>query len=207
MSTIRLSAQATRLRGPPPSISTSRSPAPGTRNFFADTLGFPRTGSACTHDIEVAGPNAGTYHVEEHHGQVLADDPNGLAPFSIAQWIAQRNGAAGTIVGRRLPGRSNVAEHVRNGVDHSDQPVQQRADDRVAEHRVPDHARGLQHHPGIAPDGVQSINFIFVGASSKICSNGLKITQYGFGQPPQLRSAARCGDATTDLRAFTSANL
>jgi hypothetical protein len=47
------------------------------------------------HDTIVGGPlGAATpaVPVEEHNGTPMATDPNGFGPFSIAQWIAQRNG-------------------------------------------------------------------------------------------------------------------
>jgi phosphate transport system substrate-binding protein len=68
----------------------------GTRNFWASTLGFSNTSlPACVHDTIVGGP-LGTatpaVPVEEHNGTPMATDPNGFGPFSIAQWISQRNG-------------------------------------------------------------------------------------------------------------------
>lgn len=71
----------------------------GTRNFWATTLGFnPTTPPSCVHDHIVGGPlapaNDGNVSVpvEEHDGTAVATDPNGFGPFSIAQWISQRNG-------------------------------------------------------------------------------------------------------------------
>ena len=68
----------------------------GTRNFWATTVGISNTSlPACVHDTIVGGP-LGTatpaVPVEEHNGTPMATDPNGFGPFSIAQWIAQRNG-------------------------------------------------------------------------------------------------------------------
>jgi ABC-type phosphate transport system substrate-binding protein len=69
-------------------------PGSGTRSFFASTIGFSATTPpTCVHDHIVGGALAtDNVAVEEHDGTVLASDPNALAPFSIAQWIAQRNG-------------------------------------------------------------------------------------------------------------------
>jgi ABC-type phosphate transport system substrate-binding protein len=69
----------------------------GTRNFWASTLGFnATTPPTCDHDTIVGGALAtmatGNNLVEEHDGTVYATDPNGFGPFSIAQWISQRNG-------------------------------------------------------------------------------------------------------------------
>jgi hypothetical protein len=72
-------------------------PGSGTRSFWASTLGFNNTTPpACVHDTIVGGAlaSAGTANnlVEEHDGTAVATDPNGFGPFSIAQWISQRNG-------------------------------------------------------------------------------------------------------------------
>ena len=68
----------------------------GTRNFWATTLGFSNSSlPACVHDTIVGGPLATAtpaVPVEEHNGTPMATDPNGFGPFSIAQWISQRNG-------------------------------------------------------------------------------------------------------------------
>jgi len=68
----------------------------GTRNFWATTLGFSNTSlPACVHDTIVGGALSTAtppVPVEEHNGTPMATDPNGFGPFSIAQWIAQRNG-------------------------------------------------------------------------------------------------------------------
>jgi phosphate transport system substrate-binding protein len=68
----------------------------GTRNFWASTLGFSNTTlPSCVHDTIVGGA-LGTatpaVPIEEHNGTPEATDPNGFGPFSIAQWISQRNG-------------------------------------------------------------------------------------------------------------------
>src|SRR5215468_6514644 len=67
----------------------------GTRSFWISALTIPSPLPACVHDTIVGGP-LGTatpaVPVEEHNGTPMATDPNGFGPFSIAQWIAQRNG-------------------------------------------------------------------------------------------------------------------
>jgi ABC-type phosphate transport system substrate-binding protein len=64
----------------------------GTLSFWATTMGFSTSAlPPCLHQTIVAGPNTGTI-VEEHDGLAVTSDPNGIGPFSIAQWISQRNG-------------------------------------------------------------------------------------------------------------------
>jgi len=69
-------------------------PGSGTRSFWATTLDFnATTPPACDFDVIQGGPLAGKNAlVEEHDGTAVATDPNGFGPFSIAQWISQRNG-------------------------------------------------------------------------------------------------------------------
>lgn len=64
----------------------------GTLSFWATTLGFSSTSPpACDHQTIQAGPNAGQM-VEEHDGTAVTSDSQGYGPFSIAQWVSQRNG-------------------------------------------------------------------------------------------------------------------
>jgi hypothetical protein len=67
----------------------------GTRKFWGQKLGnFPTGAGAlpqCVFDTIQGGAVTGV-SVEEHDGTAVATDVNGYAPFSIAQWIAQRGG-------------------------------------------------------------------------------------------------------------------
>jgi hypothetical protein len=69
-------------------------PGSGIRSYWASTLGFNNnTPPACDFDVIQAGPLAGQNAlVEQNDGTTVATDPNGYVPFSIAQWISQRNG-------------------------------------------------------------------------------------------------------------------
>jgi hypothetical protein len=74
----------------------------GTEKFWASALGFSATTPpACVNTSIVNGalaPNASdnpthiVFSDEEHDGTNIATDPDGYAPFSIAQWISQSNG-------------------------------------------------------------------------------------------------------------------
>jgi hypothetical protein len=69
-------------------------PGSGIRSYWATTLGFnTNTPPACDFDVLQGGPLAGQNAlVEQNDGTAVATDPNGYVPFSIAQWISQRNG-------------------------------------------------------------------------------------------------------------------
>ena len=72
----------------------------GTRNFWISTFTIPSPLPSCVHDTIVGGPLAPAnlpagfppVPVEEHNGTPMVTDANGFGPFSIAQWISQRNG-------------------------------------------------------------------------------------------------------------------
>jgi hypothetical protein len=71
----------------------------GTEKFWATTLGFTYNAPpACVFNTIQQGAlipaNDGgiTFTNEEHDGTNVATDPDGYAPFSIAQWISQSNG-------------------------------------------------------------------------------------------------------------------
>jgi hypothetical protein len=62
----------------------------GTLSFWESSMGVTAVQS-CWHQTIVAGPAVGI-SVEEHDGSALASDPNGIAPISIAKWLAMSNG-------------------------------------------------------------------------------------------------------------------
>jgi hypothetical protein len=67
----------------------------GTRSFWISTFIIPSPLPSCVHDTIVGGPLGAVtpaVPVEEHNGTPMVTDPNGFGPFSIAQWISQRNG-------------------------------------------------------------------------------------------------------------------
>ncbi|WP_433083564.1 hypothetical protein ACQP1P_05085 [Dactylosporangium sp. CA-052675] len=63
----------------------------GTRSFWLSKMGIG-TVPAWLHDHAWTGTDYSGALVEEHDGTVLQNDANGIAPFSIAQWVSQRNG-------------------------------------------------------------------------------------------------------------------
>jgi hypothetical protein len=64
----------------------------GTLAFWELTMGVSAPLS-CWHQTIVAGP-AISVPVEEHDGTALASDPNGIAPISIARYVAASTGAS-----------------------------------------------------------------------------------------------------------------
>ncbi len=84
----------------------------GTLKFWASQMSFTAScPPAWDHQVIVngAGHTLADYasaspavSVEEHDGTAFAADPNGIGPFSIAQWIAQNNGIDARFHGAQL---------------------------------------------------------------------------------------------------------
>jgi phosphate transport system substrate-binding protein len=96
----------------------------GTRNFWASTLGFDPTNlPAWVHDTLTGASSAASASpavpVEEHNGTPMASDPDAFGPFSIAQWVAQRNGHADrrhTAVVHNLANCTGITETTTGGI-------------------------------------------------------------------------------------------
>jgi phosphate transport system substrate-binding protein len=175
----------------------------GTRNFWASTLGFSNTSPpACVHDHIVPGvPNAGAV-VEEHDGTAYQSDPNGFGPFSIAQWIAQRNGV-------QLDRRHGAVLHNINAVSpfsngnpatgtlNTNYPITREVFNIVAYDRVVNTGDG-NFDPVLSG--------LLAGTTSRLCSQSFTIRNFGFAtlsaSTPDL-----CGSTANSLRAFVAGTI
>nr|BFE63249.1 substrate-binding domain-containing protein [Dactylosporangium thailandense] len=79
----------------------------GTRSFWLSKMGIG-TVPAWLHDHAWTGTDYSGALVEEHDGTVLQNDANGIAPFSIAQWVSQRNGHGDRRHGAHLHSLVNI---------------------------------------------------------------------------------------------------
>lgn len=164
-------------------------PGSGTLSFWASTLGFSATSlPACVHQSIVGT----TTLVEENDGTAVATDPNGIMPFSIAQWIAQRNGHADR--------RHGAVEHSLNGVSpfngtaasgtlNTSFPINREVYNIVQFSRV----------SGSTAD--QGLVSMLVGPNSFLCQDSFTITGYGFGLLGSTTTDT-CGSIANSLRAF-----
>ena len=65
----------------------------GSRNFWLDTFtGQHASLPACVFDVSKAGADLGA-SLEENNGTIVADDPNGIFPYSVGQWLFQQKNA------------------------------------------------------------------------------------------------------------------
>ena len=169
-------------------------PGSGTRSFWASTLGFnATTPPAWDFDVIQGGPLAGKNAlVEEHDGTAVATDPNGFGPFSIAQWISQRNGhndrRHDAILHSLTPtGSSTPVSPFSNGNPttgslNSNFPITRDVYSVVSFARVPNTADPLFN--------------LLNGSTSFLCTEQSAIISYGFGLVPSI-----CGEVVASLRA------
>jgi phosphate transport system substrate-binding protein len=167
----------------------------GTRNFWASKLGFSSTTlPACVHDTIQAGPNLGL-SVEEHNGTAVATDPNGYMPFSIAQWISQRNGHNDRRHGAVLANINGISPfdngNPASGNLNTAFPITREVYNIVLFSSV---------DPTSATKNPALISLL-VGATSSLCQDAFTITGYGFAQLGAT-TTDQCGSIASTLRAF-----
>jgi phosphate transport system substrate-binding protein len=167
----------------------------GTRSFWAATLGFNATTlPSCVHDTSVTTGQP----VEEHDGTVYAADPDGLGPFSIAQFVAQSNGhhdrrhnvALHSLTLAAVPGTA-VAPTV-GGQLNEHYPITREVYNIVQRSRIV--AGGANFDPKLAA--------LLAGAGSDLCQDELTIIGFGFATLDDSPLGHTCGATTNDLRAF-----
>jgi phosphate transport system substrate-binding protein len=180
-------------------------PGSGTRNFWASTLGFNNTTlPACVHDHIVAGAQTGLA-VEEHDGTAVATDANGFGPFSVAQFISQRNGHDDrrhgvqlTNVGGIFP-CSNNTSCATNGSLNVNFPITREVYNIVEACRV-DATAPIQ--TGLTCSIDPALQSLLVGGNSSLCQDVLTLINYGFAPLPSPNLPDSCGSIATSLRAF-----
>jgi len=163
-------------------------PGSGTRNFWLGQMVLPTSGSlpAWVHDTIVGT----TTIVQEHDGAVFATDPIAFGPFSIAQWISQRNG--------HNDRRHDAVLHNLNGVTplsgtslNAAYPIKREVYNVVSFARVTSTATADKQFVSA-----------FSGATSAVCSNSLNILSFGFGLLNAAPLGHTCGQIAANLRAF-----
>jgi hypothetical protein len=172
-------------------------PGSGTRSFWASTLGFnATTPPACDFDVIQGGPLAGQDAlVEQNDGTVVASDPNGYVPFSVAQWISQRNGHSDrrhdavltdlTPNGGTTPVSPFSNGNPATGALNTSFPITRDVYNVVSYARVTnpsDPLYGLLNNAN--------------PAGAFVCSDASQILSYGFALVPSI-----CGEVVASLRA------
>jgi phosphate transport system substrate-binding protein len=168
----------------------------GTRNFWAAQMVIsPTSLPACVHDTFGSGTI-----VEEHDGTVLQGDPDGIAPFSIAQWVSQNNGHNDRRHGAVLHSLATAAAPTTpipplvNNALNTAYPITREVYNVTTLSRV---TQG-------SADFDQALFNILVGGTSIVCSQSLTIRSFGFGLLASAPLGHTCGAVATELRAFAT---
>ena len=169
-------------------------PGSGTRNFWASTLGFSNTTlPTCVHDHIVAGPDNGQ-PVQEHDRTAVSTDPNGFGPFSVAQWISQRNGHNDRRHGAVLHNLNAISPFngtAATGTLNTAFPITREVYN-VVQFNLVDPTSSTKD-----PNLISMLS----GPNSFLCQDSFTITGFGFGL---LGSGTtdQCGSIASSLRAF-----
>jgi ABC-type phosphate transport system substrate-binding protein len=141
----------------------------GTRSFWETTVGITDADVVagkypCVSDTKNGKP------IEEHDGRVL--DDNSIAPFSIAQFIAQGAGTIADLRGSAVLGSINGNPSLLLNTGS--------AATREVYNVIP-----------TANVGTAPWSTVFVGNTSLICQQNSIITQYGFGIDPNCGNTSK----------------
>ena len=166
----------------------------GTRSFWATTMGISATTlPACVHDTIAGGALTGQ-PVEEHDGTAVATDPNGFGPFSISQWIGQRNGHNDRRHGAVLHNMNSVSPFANGqptGNLNTAFPVTREVYNVVQFSRV----SGATADAGLVG--------MLVGTNSAVCQDSIQIRGFGFATL-SASTPDTCGSIAATLRAFAN---
>jgi len=164
----------------------------GTRSFFAGVVGInATTPPAWVKDTFI--PTGGTVaeSVQEHNGSAVTLDHNAIVPFSIAQWISQKNHPA---IDRR-------AEAVLQNVGTTS-PL----DATGTKLNVTFQPQLLRDVFNVIPfaattDTASALYKVFVSTTdaNRLCGRTNRITEYGFAT-----IGSRCGQLTSANRAYST---
>jgi hypothetical protein len=172
-------------------------PGSGTRSFWAGQMGIadPNNLPSCVHDHSVLNP---AELIEEHDGTIFAQDPNAFGPFSIAQWVSQKNHPT-------IDRRHNAVLHMLNGVapltaggaPNTAYPVKREVYNVALRTEITNGSGG--------PGTDAGLSNMLTGSTSRLCGDLLTITGFGFAPLNSSPLGHTCGQITNDLRAFDPA--
>lgn len=142
----------------------------GTRSFWLSAIGVASPGSCVTQGVP------------ENNGSALPNDPDVIAPYSIANYIAQAHKGLGDVHGTTVPGKIGGLAPITG--DASSATLNAGFD--------PAFLRKVYNVTKQTPlgEGAPHLTAIF-GPSGYICSNQQLVSDYGFGE-----LGADCGAAS-----------
>jgi hypothetical protein len=167
----------------------------GTLSYWSTTLGFSTSPlPSCDHQTIVAGPDSGQT-VEENDGTAVSSDPNGIFPFSVGQWISQRNGHDDR--------RHGAVENDVNGVSPFSNGNSATGSLNYS-FPLNRELYNIVQYSEVTSGGSNynaALNQLLVGQNSALCQDGLTIASYGFA-PLNSSTTDLCGSTANSLRAF-----
>jgi hypothetical protein len=160
----------------------------GTLSFWESKMGVTAVQS-CWHQTIVAGAATGV-SVEEHDGTAVASDPNGIAPISIAKWLAFSNGVVTPDVrfGDVLQPVNGVQPVVSGNLNTSF-PIVREVFNVMSFAAV---TAGASNNPVLTG--------LFASTGSALCQSAFSIENEGFGLLPSASTADQCGSTANSLR-------
>lgn len=171
-------------------------PGSGTRNFWAGQMGIPDPNNlpSCVHDHSVLNS---AEQVEEHDGTIYAQDPNAFGPFSIAQWVAQRNGHHDRRHNAVLHNLTGVAPLTAGGSLNTAYPVKREVYNVALRTAITNGSGG--------PGTDVGLSNLLSGSTSRVCGDLATIVGFGFATLNSAPLGHTCGQISNDLRAFDPA--
>jgi phosphate transport system substrate-binding protein len=163
----------------------------GTLAFWETAMGLTSGLKTCDHQTVLAGPATGVT-VEEHDGTAMASDPNGLAPISIAKWIAFSNGVVTPDVrfGDILQPLNGV-QPITGGSLNGSFPITREVYNVLPFDQVVNTGDG--HFNAVLAG-------LFAGSGSGLCQSTFTILNLGFGTLPAPNQPDACGATPTANR-------
>ena len=176
---------------------------PGTGTTLGNIdMYIPQSGSG-TLNFWAGVTGAGTI-VEEHDGTAVTDDPNGVMPFSVAQWVSQRNGhndrrhsAILQNIGGTSPCGSTTTPSNCTGAGTSINtgfPVTREVFNVVLFNKVTAGMTGFD----------SNLAQLIASANSNLCQDVFTIQSYGFALLGAT-TTDQCGSTASSLRVFDPA--
>jgi hypothetical protein len=141
--------------------------------------------------------------VEEHNGIAVGTDTDGYMPFSIAQWLSQKNHTAGNPVdldrryGAVLQNIAGVSPFSGNNMNTAF-PFNREVFEVVEGCRVD--ATAPLPFTGATCSIDNNLVSMLVGANSSLCQDALTILAYGFALIPNTTDTDPCGSIAPALR-------
>ncbi|GAA3269149.1 substrate-binding domain-containing protein [Dactylosporangium vinaceum] len=176
----------------------------GTRSFWLTKMGIT-TVPTWVHDRAFNGTDFSGALVEEHDGTVLQNDALGLAPFSISQWVGQRNNHGDRRNGAHLHSLVNTATGTVINPLTGAFPTAETGNlntSFIIRREVYNVVEWKKVNVGNADFDAQLYSVF--GPGQGLCSKSTVILNYGFGLLNSSPLGHTCGQIVDGLRAFAT---